>query len=648
MARKYRCPHTGWVRQERSIRRSLPGTLRETEEALPMTAAPRRTVPLLITLLALALLAPAGMAAAPAQTFAGRLSVAHGDDYSGGSAHGSGTWDYRLVTSGGTFRLAFSGARPDGFLNGASVRVRGNLVGNTVAVGANRADAQVDSQVVAQVTGTKKVALLLVNFVLKNTQPWTLAQAAATLFTATNSVANYFAEESYGALTVSGDVFGYYTIDFDINTCNYTDLGNKANAAATAAGVNLGNYTNVQYAFPSLPCGWSGLAYMPGTQTWLNNNIAMSVSAHELSHNFGVHHASTLNCLESGVRVALSANLANCTASEYGDPFSVMGNGSRHTHSQQLATLGWATGSALVTASTSGTYTLGAADDPASAVKAIRVARGNGTYLYLELRKPWGTFDNFSASDPVVNGVSLRIANDWNTIIQSKLIDTTPATSSWLDGALAVGASFTDPLVGVTVTTVSVSGGVATVNVSWGPDVISPSQPGSLAVAMTGVSTARLTWAAATDNVGVTGYQVRRDGNLLNTVTGTSFDDAGLVARTTYGYTVVAVDGAGNSSTAATRSLTVPFADTTKPSAPSNLHTTSLTKAKVSLAWTGSTDNVGIAGYRVYRNGSLVATTSSLTWSQPRQRTASTYTVVAYDAAGNVSPTSNAVTVAAK
>jgi chitodextrinase len=617
-----------------------------------MTAARRRLALILTTLFALALLAPGAMAAASVRTLDGTLSVAHGDDYSGGSAHGSGTWDFRLATSGGTVRLAFSGSsHPDGFVNGATVRVRGSLSGNTLAVGGSKADAQVVSSVEAAVTGTKKVALLLVNFILKNTQPWTLAQASGVLFTNTNSVANYFAEESYGQLAVTGDVYGYYTIDYDITTCDYNGLASKANAAATAAGVNLGNYTNVQYAFPSLPCGWSGLAYLPGTQTWLNNALTLGVSAHELSHNFGVHHASTINCTESGVRVAISVNTANCTYAEYGDPFSVMGNagGARHTHSQQLATLGWATGSSLVTASTSGTWNLGAAEDAASSLKALRVARGDGTYLYLELRKPWGTsFDNFLSSDPVVNGVSVRISNDWNTIIQSKLIDTTPATSTYADAALAVGASFTDPVSGVTVTTVSIAAGVASVRLTWGPDGIAPTTPGNLSASMTGASTARLSWTASTDNTGVTGYRVSRNGTLLGTVTGTTFDDSGLVAGSTYGYSVVAFDGANNTSAAATRSLTVPFPDTTKPTAPTNLHTTTVTKAKVALAWTASTDNVLVTGYRVYRNGSLVATTTGLTWSQPRQRTSSTYYVVAFDAAGNQSLASNSVTVLAK
>jgi len=614
-----------------------------------MTSA-RRTATFLIPLVALALLLPLGTAAASPRTLQGVVRLAHGDDYSGGSAHGNGVWNYSLVTSSGTYRLAFGGPGgkgPDTFLNGTHVRVTGNLSGGTLAVGGATADTQVQSQVVAA-PSSKKVALLLVNFLTNTAQPWTAAQAAGVLFTNANSVANYFAEESYGQLSMTGDVYGYYTIDFNTAACDFNDLGAKANAAATAAGVNLGNYTNIQYAFPNVgACGWSGLAYMPGTQTWLNNALSLGVSAHELSHNFGVHHASTVNCVENGVRVAMSAVASNCSFSEYGDPFSVMGNagGGRHTHSQQLASLGWASGSALVTATTSGNYTIGAAEDAASPVKGLRVARGDGTYLYFDLREPWGTqFDNFSPSDPVVNGVSVRYSNDWTTIVQSKLIDTTPATGTYADAALAAGQSFFDPVSGITVTTVSLGGGSATVNLNWGADTTAPTQPGNLNIASSGATTANVTWTASTDARGVTGYEVWRDGVLRATVSGTSFADTGLVGGTTYQYSVIARDGAGNSSTPATASWTQPTPDTTKPSAP--VLSGTATKQKISLSWTASIDNVGVVGYRIYRNGALWVTVGSTARSYTGSRNNKTYSyyVVAYDAAGNVSANSNSIT----
>lgn len=620
----------------------------------------RRTATGLVTLLALsALIAPAVVAASgTSRILSGTLRMAHGDTAAAGHMTGTGTWDYRLATSSGTVRLRFSGPGgkgPDGFLNGARVIVHGSYANGVLAVGSAKGDAQVDGAVTVQAPTSKRIALLLVNFTGNQSQPWTLAQAAGIEFGNVDSVANYFGEESYGKVAVTGDVFGYYTLSINESACDYTDIGNKANAAATAAGVNLANYTNIQYAFPNLSaCGWSGLAYVPGTQTWLNNALQLGVSAHELSHNFGVHHASTVDCYENGVRVSMSANLANCSFSEYGDPFSVMGNawGNRHTHSQQIAEMGWASGSELVTASTTGDYDLYAAEDSASPVKALRVARGDGTYLYFEVREPWGTqFDAFSPSDPDVNGVSIRYSNDWTTIVQSKLIDTTPATATFADAALAPGSSFFDPVSGVTVTTVSLSAGHAVVHLDWGADAVAPSQPGNLSVAKTGNTTDQLTWSASTDNRGVTGYRVSRDSVVLGTVGSTSFNDTALTPGQTYQYSVVALDAAGNPSTPATASWTQPLVDSTPPS--TVVLSGSWTKTKTTLTWTKATDTggSGVAGYKVYRGTTLVATIASpntLTWSESRQRLAATYTVKAYDVAGNLGAASNGVTAPKK
>jgi hypothetical protein len=610
------------------------------------TARPRRLA-LLSAVVALALVLPSAVAAGSGwKTLEGTHIVAHGEDYSSGAPRA--VWFTKLRTSSGEVELVFAGKRPDGFLNGARVRVSGRLADGTLAVGRNKADAQVTAAVAA-VTGERRVAVLLLKFAETDPEPYTVAQAEGVIFSNGNSVANYFAEESHGLMTLTGDVFGYYTISINTSACDYTDIGNQARAAATAAGVDLASYTQIQYVHNYLSsCGWSGLAYVPGQDSWLNQALNLRVSAHELSHNFGVHHASTMSCAEGGVRVTLSSNAANCSSSEYGDPFSILGASStRHTHNQQLASMGWLSGGDLQTITSNGTYEVGAAELASpGAPRAVRVPRGNGTWFVLELRAPFGTyFDNFSADDPAVNGVSIRITYDWGTIIQSQLLDATPATTSFGDAPLAAGQSFFDPLSGVAITTLEVAGGVATVEVSWGADSVAPSTPGNPQVTATGTTTARFSWTASTDDSGVTGYRVSRDGAVLGTVTTTQYNDSGLTPGATYLYSVVALDAAGNESAAATRSHTQPVPDTTPPSAPANFRTTGLTKAKVTFAWNGSTDNVGVVGYRVYRNGALVATVTGTTWTHNRQKTASTYHVVAFDAAGNVSAASNSVTV---
>ncbi|MGO9932943.1 MAG: fibronectin type III domain-containing protein [Steroidobacteraceae bacterium] len=86
--------------------------------------------------------------------------------------------------------------------------------------------------------------------------------------------------------------------------------------------------------------------------------------------------------------------------------------------------------------------------------------------------------------------------------------------------------------------------------------------------------------------------------------------------------------------------------DTTPPSVPTGLSATAVSSTQINLSWTASTDNVGVTGYDVFRNGTQVGTTTTTSY-QDTGLTASTtysYTVAAYDAAGNVSAQSTAAT----
>jgi chitodextrinase len=97
--------------------------------------------------------------------------------------------------------------------------------------------------------------------------------------------------------------------------------------------------------------------------------------------------------------------------------------------------------------------------------------------------------------------------------------------------------------------------GLATTNFSFsattgggGGDTSPPSVPGNLAVTGTSSSSASLSWSPSSDNVGVAGYRVYRNGSQVGTTSGTTFTDTGLSGSTRYTYTVAAYDSAGNAS----------------------------------------------------------------------------------------------------
>lgn len=157
--------------------------------------------------------------------------------------------------------------------------------------------------------------------------------------------------------------------------------------------------------------------------------------------------------------------------------------------------------------------------------------------------------------------------------------------------------------------------------------------------------------ATASDSDGtISGVEFFRGSTSLGTDTSAPYSVtwSGATAGT-YALTAKATDNAGASTTSSAVSITVnaTSTDTTAPSVPTGLASTSQTSASITLSWSASTDTggSGLAGYNVYRGGTLVGspTTTSYTDSALQADTAYTYTVRARDNAGNVSANSTQI-----
>ncbi|SET57740.1 lectin [Stigmatella erecta] len=181
-------------------------------------------------------------------------------------------------------------------------------------------------------------------------------------------------------------------------------------------------------------------------------------------------------------------------------------------------------------------------------------------------------------------------------------------------------------------------------------DTQAPTPPSNLVTSNLTCNSVTLSWTGSTDNVGVAFYDVYHDGQLMKSVGGsTRSTQLTVVPGANWGLYVNARDAAGNVSQASpTLPLTPPQCelDTTPPAAPSQL-SGSASGTGVTLSWNASTDNVGVSGYDVLRNGAKVGTATGTTFvdSGLATSTAYTYTVVARDAQGNVSTASNALTL---
>ena len=174
-------------------------------------------------------------------------------------------------------------------------------------------------------------------------------------------------------------------------------------------------------------------------------------------------------------------------------------------------------------------------------------------------------------------------------------------------------------------------------------DTTAPSAPSSIRSTLWGVtaSSIQLLWNASSDNFGIAGYNVYRDSTLISTTTNTSFFDSNLQAATTYQYRVEAFDAANNTTSSNTFSISTSAtqkADTRAPTAPGNLKTSAAPSvSNIQLQWTASTDNVAVLGYRIFRDGTLLTTETSLSFNDTSVSPNNTYlyTVTAFDAANN-------------
>ena len=184
---------------------------------------------------------------------------------------------------------------------------------------------------------------------------------------------------------------------------------------------------------------------------------------------------------------------------------------------------------------------------------------GNGGYLYLTAAGSLAF-----RSDALLSGTVSSVApgSGWHALELHLVINgASSSVQVWLDGAAVPDLTF--PSIDLGTAPIGVMQIGDTANGTWdiafddaafgtsrlGPagDTSAPSVPANLAGSATSAFSTDLGWDASTDDVGVTGYDVFRDGTLLTQLGNvTSYTDSTLLANAAYSYTVRARDAAGN------------------------------------------------------------------------------------------------------
>ena len=373
------------------------------------------------------------------------------------------------------FQLHFAADPPSGLLSGSRVRARGvRLDSHLVLEQGGSSSLQTVSAAPSLVSGDQRVLVFLVNFTNTTAQPWSASQVQSVMFTATNSTNRYFQDTSFGQVSFSGDVVGWYTVPYDSSlSCSYNNWASAAESAATNAGVPVSQYPRRVFLFPKASsCSWGGLGTLGGnpSRAWSNGYNDSRLLSHEVGHNLGVHHASTLQCGTKAVDL-----YANCSVSEYGDVYDTMGSWNLFQfNAPHKIAMGWVPASRVVEVTSNGLHSVSLLEVGGTSAQALRIRKPDtNEYYYVSYRQLLG----FDASLPagITRGGSLHI---WNASVgsQTKLLDTTPG-DGFSNAALADGASFVDSLNGMTITQVSHDASSATFSVEFGNGICASAAP---------------------------------------------------------------------------------------------------------------------------------------------------------------------------
>ncbi len=405
--------------------------------------------------------------------------------------------EYSLVTDFGERVSLHFASKPTQLLTGARVIARGLILDgdedSAIVLGSGDTDLEVafccegdgggggSAPELPNTLGAQSTAVLLVNFTDDTSQPWTVAEIETLMF---GQVSDYFYEVSHNQTWLTGDVFGWLTIELPADTCEIYEFSDRVAQAAANAGIDLSPYDRQVIFTPRRPeCWYVGLATIGGSPsvTRLDGVTGVNVITHEMGHNLGLYHSHLLNC-------GLETMTGDCVHDEYGDKTDAMGGQvAGHYNTFQKQRLGWLGDSVPGTVdsvTSSGTHTLDVYETlPGSNPKSIRLPAGVDAvtgaqrWMYLTYRQPVG-FDSFYAErsfstycrDDVTEGVYAHLGTDG--VANSSYLLNMRTNSCWVDfygkldqynPRLAPGESFTIPDTGATITVDSVSPAGATV-----------------------------------------------------------------------------------------------------------------------------------------------------------------------------------------
>ncbi len=256
------------------------------------------------------------------------------------------------------------------------------------------------------------------------------------------SVAGYYSEQSYGQMSMSGQVSGPYTVDMTLSCTrpNMEQWADAADAAAKAAGVNVSAYSSKLYMLPpestTMCSPWGGWA--DGNRVWMRDDHcdAKHILSHELGHTFGARHAglpgSTNDARYGDASTTMGGLLllADVVTRRPADPSTFdLWNTMAHFNAPGKIDAGWLPASAILTVTVGGNYKIAFLEKtPSNDVQVVKI----GTTLF-SYRRAVGHDSDLRSQ--YLDNTSVHIGSDGgDTILFANLRD----GQSFSDGKVVV------------------------------------------------------------------------------------------------------------------------------------------------------------------------------------------------------------------
>ncbi len=370
----------------------------------------------------------------------GTLAILHADDFENDRSQNQ----YMLITENKEKIILHPAyGLKDRFTSGMQIKVKGLRLDDELAFdGTNDIiDKDISGINILQtaseppILGEQKTIVIMANFQNTPQPSFSKEDVRDIVFTGIRSVNNYYIENSYNKIFLSGDVVGWYTMPNN-QACDFGDTDFFNNVSETAISladpyINFNDYSRIVVITP-FDCWFGGISSLGKISVYtqdgdFNASIAISstlyinttgVIAHELGHGFGIMHASSIDC--GNISIARTG----CIKYEYGDPFDVMGNSRNYNQYNAIhkEEVGWLNSTNILdTTGLSSGVSLAYALDPieidTNGPKVYKIPRALDSYIYVEFRQPIG-FD-FNIPGNVSEGALLHIQGFYNYANQS-------------------------------------------------------------------------------------------------------------------------------------------------------------------------------------------------------------------------------------